>query len=387
MSVVMSSRALRAAVVGFFLAALLVGILPEVASAATPGLDPATAEAEFLQLLNQKRGSSGFAPLARDAGLDGVARDWSGVMRDQARLHHRPNLAAEVDNRVTRTWTRLGENVGVGGAVDRLHQAFLNSPPHLANVLGDYNRVGVGVVVEPDGRIWVTFNFLKGTAVAAPAAAPPAPPAPPGPTDGDLWLVSSDGAVRSYGRAAFAGSLAGRALSSPIVGAAGTATGDGYWLVAADGGIFAFGDARFHGSTGNLTLAQPIVGMAATPTGRGYWLVARDGGIFAFGDARFHGSTGNLTLAQPIVGMAATSAGGGYWLVARDGGVFTFGNAAFHGGATGRSFAPITQIQATASGAGYRLSASDGRVFAFGDAGRTTSGPVGSNIVAMAAAR
>jgi hypothetical protein len=46
--------------------------------------------------------------------------------------------------------------------------------------------------------------------------------------------------------------------------------------------VFPFGTAADHGSLGGRTLARPVVGAARTPVGRGYWLVASDGGIFAF---------------------------------------------------------------------------------------------------------
>jgi len=182
-------------------------------------------------------------------------------------------------------------------------------------------------------------------------------------------MVSANGGVYTYGGEGFAGSLAGKPLSRPVVGMASTPSKLGYWLVASDGGIFSFGGAGFHGSTGAMHLNQPIVGMAATPTGNGYWLVASDGGIFSFGDAAFHGSTGAMHLNRPIVGMAATPTGNGYWLVASDGGIFSFGDAAFHGSTGGIVLnRPIVGMAATPAGDGYWLVASDGGVFALGAA-------------------
>lgn len=63
----------------------------------------------------------------------------------------------------------MAENVGYatwpGGSmtvvVPHLHQAFMDSPGHRANILGDYNQVGIGVVVDGD-TTWVTVNFLQG---------------------------------------------------------------------------------------------------------------------------------------------------------------------------------------------------------------------------------
>ena len=60
------------------------------------------------------------------------------------------------------------------------------SSGHRANILGNYNRVGVGVVVQGD-HIWVTFDFLKGPPIsgstgidaAVPVPNPPGPPVVP----------------------------------------------------------------------------------------------------------------------------------------------------------------------------------------------------------------
>jgi uncharacterized protein YkwD len=63
-----------------------------------------------------------------------------------------------MSRRVT-NWSILGENVGVGGNVNSLHQAFMNSPAHRDNVLfGQYRHVGVGVKMDGD-TMWVTIVF------------------------------------------------------------------------------------------------------------------------------------------------------------------------------------------------------------------------------------
>lgn len=131
---------------------------------------PADDEAAFISAINQSRGANGLGGLSTDAAAANVARAWSGQMAGENLLHHNPNLRAEVEAYVTTAWQRLGENVGVGYSVSSLHDAFMASAGHRANILGDYNRVGVGVVREPSGRIWVTVVFIKG-----PALAPPAP--------------------------------------------------------------------------------------------------------------------------------------------------------------------------------------------------------------------
>lgn len=154
-----------------------------VASAqpATAATEPGAAASQFFALVNQARSDRNLPTLTRDAGLDNVAIDWSTRMRtvyaatqtitasgdcSTHALCHRPNLGPAVEA-VEPAWQKAGENIGTGFSVESLHDAFMNSAGHLANIVGDYNRLGVGVVTDENGRIWVTFDFLRGPAITA----------------------------------------------------------------------------------------------------------------------------------------------------------------------------------------------------------------------------
>ncbi len=351
----------------------------DVQANAAPARDRASEQYLFDEL-NKSRQANGLDALVRDPGLDGIALDWTDTMLPTGTIFHRTDLRNQVETRVTTDWRRIGENVGWGPSAEWLHNGFWNSAGHKANMLGDYNRVGLGSRVESDGDVWVTVNFLKGPYLAPQPVEQPGVEMPPV----DSWAVTPEGLVTAFGGAPWLGDTSHLNLNQPIVGITATPSGNGYWLVARDGGIFTFGDARFHGSTGAITLNQPIVGMAASPTGKGYWLVASDGGIFTFGDARFHGSTGAIRLNRPIVAMAPTPTGRGYWMTASDGGIFTFGDAGFHGSTGALDLtSPVTAMTSTPSGRGYWLVARDGGIFTFGDArfagsasGSGMSGPV-----------
>jgi uncharacterized protein YkwD len=113
-------------------------------------------EKRFKRLVNVERLNKGISRLRLDPELSRVAKVQSRRMKRLDLLHHTPTT--KLKNRVT-NWNMLGENVGVGGTVPSLHDAFMNSAPHAANVLHtSFKRVGVGVV-RNDGRIWVTFIF------------------------------------------------------------------------------------------------------------------------------------------------------------------------------------------------------------------------------------
>jgi uncharacterized protein YkwD len=143
-----------AALVG---ATSLAALTPAVAHAST--LDD---ESTLFNLHNQHRIAAGLAPLQYDPAAVGVARTWAQHLAAVGVLGHNPNLVSDVNTQVTTQWTRLGENVGEGPSAQSLDDAFMNSAPHRANILGDFNRVGVGAARDSHNMLWVSIVFIKG---------------------------------------------------------------------------------------------------------------------------------------------------------------------------------------------------------------------------------
>lgn len=131
--------------------------------------DTASDEDHFVQLINASRAAAGLAPLSVDGQLVSNARNHSAEMAAQGTIFHNAALASQI----TGNWVALGENVGVGPTVDDLHAAFMNSAGHRANILGDYDRVGVGEVLS-GSTIYVTEVFWKTAPASAPVASAPA---------------------------------------------------------------------------------------------------------------------------------------------------------------------------------------------------------------------
>ncbi|HUR49860.1 MAG TPA: cell wall-binding repeat-containing protein [Acidimicrobiales bacterium] len=127
------------------------------ADAANPQWD----EWDFLNLMNRERYQRGMQPLAMVPGVRDVSRGWSGVMAADGVLRHNPDFSGQIQS-VLPNWMRAGENVGVGGDVAQLHTAFMNSPKHRDNVLGNFQWVGVGVRWA-GSKLWVTVNFVTTT--------------------------------------------------------------------------------------------------------------------------------------------------------------------------------------------------------------------------------
>ena len=97
-----------------------------------------------------------------------VARAFAAEMAARGEIFHNPRLADQAPG----SWTKLGENVGVGGSEPALHAAFVASAGHLRNLLdGDYGYVGIGVL-QSGGRMWVVEVFMRSDA-PLPQVAPP----------------------------------------------------------------------------------------------------------------------------------------------------------------------------------------------------------------------
>ena len=143
--------------------AVTVGLLVE-GSPALASMDPGAAETEFVWHINHLREEQGLPLLTVDPGLTAVARQWAATMAAEGGIRHRTNLSTVAPDP---NWVKIGENVGVGVGVSALHDAFVASPSHYANLVDSkWQRVGVGVVMVGD-TIFVAENFMQ---VEAPKA-------------------------------------------------------------------------------------------------------------------------------------------------------------------------------------------------------------------------
>lgn len=154
----------RPAVLTAWLAAALLVIGALVGAPSASAANNATAEGQFVASINSARDSAGRRALSTQSDLTAVARAWAAAMASSNTLKHNPRLTTQVKG-----WRYVGENVGVGGDVSSLHQAFMASAPHKANILDtDYTQIGVGVAFG-NGRMWVAevFRTPSGSSSAA----------------------------------------------------------------------------------------------------------------------------------------------------------------------------------------------------------------------------
>ena len=112
-------------------------------------------ESCFVNSLNSERAAAGRPKLVVKSDLVANARNHSEDMAARGTIYHNDKLSSQIDG----NWYALGENVGMGPSCASIHDAFMASPGHRANILDrDYNQIGVGVAVK-DGTIYVTEVF------------------------------------------------------------------------------------------------------------------------------------------------------------------------------------------------------------------------------------
>jgi len=112
-------------------------------------------EVDFAAMVNQVRDRVGARDLRVTERLSEIARKHSRRMANQGQLFH-----SDLSKTFRRfNYRMVGENVGYGGSLDQLLDAFLNSPPHRENLVGQWKRTGVGVYWQGD-RVWITQVFL-----------------------------------------------------------------------------------------------------------------------------------------------------------------------------------------------------------------------------------
>jgi uncharacterized protein YkwD len=137
-----------------FIAALVTSI----ALVAEPvAADPVSDEHTFVAKINALRAAHGMRPVETNAALTNAARVWAYAMANDGYISHRRDLSVGAPS----DWEFLGENVGVGGDVHSLHDAFVASPTHLANLLNPrFDSVGIGVV-QVGSVLWVAQEFMQ----------------------------------------------------------------------------------------------------------------------------------------------------------------------------------------------------------------------------------
>jgi hypothetical protein len=128
--------------------------------------DTVSDEAAFVAKINGLRAGLGLPALQVNDNLVAKARGWAAGMAAAGKIWH-----STLSDGITADWQKLGENVGMGGSVDGLHNAFVASPHHYENLVDPaFTQVGIGIAMN-GSTIYVAEEFMQ----LMPARSPVAP--------------------------------------------------------------------------------------------------------------------------------------------------------------------------------------------------------------------
>lgn len=130
---------------------------------AVPSAAESAHAAKNLKLLNKARAAKGLRALTLHPSLAASALMWSSTMAATGNFTHNPWGFGEA---MPLGWRGMGENIAWAGwsAGDMgswAHDAWMDSPGHRANILGDYTHVGIGIFTAPDGSTYATQVFAE----------------------------------------------------------------------------------------------------------------------------------------------------------------------------------------------------------------------------------
>ena len=237
--------------------------LAAVNAAASTALTDAQKTQWVFDRTNEVRAEAGTTPLVRNAALDKVASDWAYQQWKNGAMSHNPNYSTQIPA----GWSHAGENVAGGYTYDTVVPAWVNSPEHYRNLVGDYTELGVGYYQGADGtRYWSqVFGKYATTMVppkqtpstapsttssspskpaspsSAPSSAPSTPsspntPASPPNTGYPAEPAAPAGTSIPLGSPSFEGSVSGWAASGASLDGPNTSARGGKYALAVSGG-------------------------------------------------------------------------------------------------------------------------------------------------------
>lgn len=139
-------------------------------------------EQQVVDLVNQERTSRGLPPLVIHYMLENAARAHSMDMGDHNFCRHDSSDGTSWSTRIQQygytPFYGLAENVACGQATpQQVVSAWMGSSGHRANILGDYQQVGVGYYYNGSAgyRYYWTMDFGKPAPDTPPPGASPTP--------------------------------------------------------------------------------------------------------------------------------------------------------------------------------------------------------------------
>ncbi|EGZ19763.1 hypothetical protein PHYSODRAFT_493645 [Phytophthora sojae] len=132
----------------------------------------------MLAAVNKQRATGGLKPLCLNKKLHAAAQRHSDDMAAKDFMAHDGSDGSTMSERITQAgydWESVAENVAAGQIdVADVMVAWINSPEHLENIMGDYTMFGSAYAFNKDGtyqHYW-TQDFGSGDAEQCDSATP-----------------------------------------------------------------------------------------------------------------------------------------------------------------------------------------------------------------------
>lgn len=127
---------------------------------------------QLFALANQARAAQGAGPLKWDAGLAAAALAHCQRMAAEGPISHRYGGEADLAERAGKAgahFSLIEENVALGSQVAGIHDGWMNSPGHRANLLNaSVDRVGIAVVAG-GGVFYAVADYARAVEMLTPA--------------------------------------------------------------------------------------------------------------------------------------------------------------------------------------------------------------------------
>jgi Cysteine-rich secretory protein family len=111
-------------------------------------------ERQLMELANEARAARGLGPLVWDKSLAAASRQHAVWVARSAQLSHQYPGEIDLAARASQAGARfelIAENIAQGSSAGQLHDEWMHSPPHRANLLDPrVNRVGIAIVRKGD---------------------------------------------------------------------------------------------------------------------------------------------------------------------------------------------------------------------------------------------
>jgi uncharacterized protein YkwD len=153
----------------------LCSFVPALIIQAQAGEQPRNIQPEAAQMLvlaNQARAEAGAGPLRWDPSLAVAARQHCLRMVAEGPIAHRYNNEPDVSGRAAQAgahFSLIEENVAIGPDPAAIHDEWMHSPGHRANLLNpDVDRVGMAVVASR-GVLYAVADYSRAVSVLTPA--------------------------------------------------------------------------------------------------------------------------------------------------------------------------------------------------------------------------